>query len=127
MNDREFLNAFEGATLPELHHRDHVRAAWCYLRELSLLEALERFSASLKRFAAAKAAPELYHETITWAFVFLINERLVAHETWDAFAGRNADLFAWRPSILDRLYRPDTIRSDRARRSFVLPDAGTPL
>jgi hypothetical protein len=123
VSDRAFLASFEAASLEEFHHRDHVRAAWCYLGELPLLEALERFTTSLKRFASAKGQPQLYHETITWAYVFLIHERMQDGESWDAFADRNADLFSWRPSILDRLYRPETIQSERARRSFVLPDA----
>ena len=41
---------------------------------------------------------------------------------WETFATENADLFTWKPSILDTLYRPETISSDRARRIFVLPD-----
>ena len=32
------------------------------------------------------------------------------------------DLLAWKPSALDRLYTPETLASDRARRVFVMPD-----
>jgi hypothetical protein len=42
-------------------------------------------------------------------------------ESFEAFAARNPDLFAWKPSILDRYYDPETLRSDRARRVFVMP------
>jgi hypothetical protein len=125
VNDREFIEAFESATLDEFHHADHVRAAWCYLRSSPLLVALGRFTTSLKRFATAQGKPQLYHETITWAYLFLIHERLRDGEEWDGFAARNGDLFEWRPSILDRYYRPDTLSSDRARRAFVPPDAGS--
>lgn len=34
----------------------------------------------------------------------------------------HADLLAWQPSILDRYYRAETLDSDRARRTFVMPD-----
>ena len=34
----------------------------------------------------------------------------------------NRDLLTWKPSILERYYTSDTLFSDRARRSFVLPD-----
>ena len=68
----------------------------------------------------------LYHETITWAYVALIHERVerrpAAH--WEEFCRLNPDLLSWRPSILDRYYRPETLASDLARRVFVLPDAG---
>ena len=36
MTESEFVAAFEDASLPEtaFRHRDHVRLAWIYLREL---------------------------------------------------------------------------------------------
>lgn len=123
MNDTDFIAAFENTTLAEFHHRDHVRAAWCYLHSATVLGALERFTLSLKRFAAAQGKPQLYHETITWAYLFLIHERMRDGETWESFADRNPDLLVWRPSILDRYYLPETIASDMARTRFVLPDA----
>lgn len=123
MTDAEFIAQFEACTLAEFHHRDHVRAAWCYLRDAPLLVALDRFSTSLKRFARSQGKPALYHETITWAFMFLVSTRMRADETWDDFVSRHPDLLRWRPSILDRYYRPDTIASDRARHTFLFPDA----
>lgn len=126
MNDREFLAAFEDASLPEdrFHHADHVRAAWLLLQEASPTEALDRFSAALKRFAAAKGRIGLYHETITWAYLLLINERLERGgrpSGWDEFAESNQDVLTWRPGVLDRYYAPETLESDFARRVFVLP------
>jgi hypothetical protein len=127
MNDRDFLAAFEAGTLPveSFHHRDHVRAAWLLLREESPAAALDRFSAALKRFAAARGKTRLYHETITWAYVLLINERVQRGGRsldWEGFASANPDLLTWRPSVLDRYYTPETLGSDLARRAFVLPD-----
>ena len=74
--DAALLAGFETATLAEFHHRDHVHVAWLYLRREPLLRAVERFSADLRRFAEAKGRPDLYHETVTWAFLFLIYERM---------------------------------------------------
>lgn len=127
MNDRDFLAAFEDSTLPEecFHHRDHVRAAWLLLREFSPSAALERFSTALKRFAAAKGKTGLYHETITWAYLLLINERMERGGRggdWDEFASANSDLLVWHPSVLDGYYTPETLGSDLARRVFLLPD-----
>lgn len=135
MNDREFLAAFEGGTLPEeaFHHRDHIRLAWLMLQEAPLAAALPRFTAGLQRFAARHGKAGLYHETITWAYFFLIHERMrrgapgarqpaAAAATWEEFAAANPDLLTWRPSILGAYYREETLRSDLARASFVLPD-----
>jgi len=127
VTDRELIARFEDASLPNdaFRHRDHVRVAWIYLGLSPALQALERFTGSLRRFATAHGATGLYHETITWAFVFLIAERRAQApegESWEEFAGRNPDLLTWKPSILERYYRPETLRSDLARRVFVMPD-----
>ena len=123
MSDDALLAGFADGTLEPFHHADHVRVAWLYLRREPLLAAAERFSADLKRFAAAKGSPGLYHETITLAFLFLIRERMADEpEPFDDFAARNPELLRWEPSPLARYYRDDTLASERARRCFVLPD-----
>lgn len=123
-NDADFIQRFEGCTLApgDFHHRDHVRLAWLYLRHYTPLEALTRFADGLQRFATANGHAGLYHETITWAYLFLIRERMADEETWEDFAAANPDLLAWNPSILDHYYEKETLFSDRARRIFVLPD-----
>jgi hypothetical protein len=128
METDDLIRLFEAGTMPEggFHHAQHVQVAWSYLRRLPLAEALARFSEGLKQFAAAQGATGLYHETITVAFVLLINDRLADNgdrgEDWDVFASRHPDLFAWKPSILERYYTPELLWSDRARRTFVMPD-----
>ena len=126
MNDREFVDTFESCALPSeaFRHADHVRLAWLYLRQLPLLAAIERFTTGLKRFAEHHGVPMLYHETITWAYLLVIHERMQrgVSADWDSFRTANPDLFAWKPSLLDRYYRPETLLSDLARRAFVMPD-----
>jgi hypothetical protein len=124
--DDEFVRQFESCTFPaqEFHHRDHVRLAWLYLREHEPLAALSRFSDSLKRFAASHGKPGLYHETITWAFLLLIRERMQRKPSADfeTFARENGELLQWQPSILERYYQAETLRSDLARHVFLMPD-----
>ena len=128
MNDVEFIARFEDGTLPgeNFHHRDHVRMAWLYLSRYPLLEAIVKFSDALQRFAAAHGKPNLYHQTITWSYLFLINERrerLGADQSWQEFAAANSDLFEWNDvGILSKYYRPETLQSEFARKVFVLPD-----
>jgi hypothetical protein len=129
MNDRDFVEAFEACAIEknDFHHADHVRLAWIYLRERPLLDAIRHFTTSLQRFAAHHGVPGLYHETITWAYLLLIHERVQREREprdWPTFRATNGDLFARKPSILERYYDPETLRSDTARRTFVLPDAG---
>jgi len=127
MEDGLFLAAFESGSLPEecFRHRDHVRAAWLLLQDTPPAAALARFTEALKRFAASLGKSRLYHETITWAYVLLINERMERSGrggSWEEFAEANADLLTWRPSVLRTYYRDDTLQSDLARAVFVLPD-----
>ena len=125
--DDELLRRFEDDTLPAeaFHHRDHVRLAWLYLLQEPVLTALECFAEGLKRFAARQGKPGLYHETITWAYLLLIRERMARSSpglTWNEFADRNPDLLTWKPSVLEGYYREETLSSDLARRVFVMPD-----
>ena len=128
MNDLEFMARFEDGTLPSenFRHRDHVRMAWLYLTRYPLLEALANFSCALRRFATAHGKPNLYHQTITWSYLFLINERrerLGGSPDWQEFAAANTDLFQWNDGgVLAQYYRPETLQSEFARKVFVLPD-----
>src|ERR1051326_4671730 len=120
------IEAFESNRIEnhEFHHRDHVRMAWTYLREYGFPAGAGRFVDALQRFAAANAKPQLYHATITWAYLVTIFDRMERNGAgdWDAFATANPDLLTWKPSIIDALYQPQTIASDHAKRVFVLPD-----
>jgi hypothetical protein len=125
--NRALVNDFEQGRAPgDFHHADHVRVAFAYISVFPILEAIARFSADLKRFALSKGKPHLYHETITWAYLLLIRQR-VAHvdtpPTWEEFVERNPDLLVWKGGAIERYYLPETLKSDFARRTFVLPDA----
>jgi hypothetical protein len=125
ITDEQLLEQFESASMPEdcFHHPEHVRTAFLYLCRFPMLEALQRFSAALRRFAVAKGKPDRYHETITWAYMFLVKQRMeTSGQIWEEFASANADLFDWRNSLLKKYYREDTLSSEKARRQFVLPD-----
>ena len=127
VGDEALLRAFEDGSLAPsaFRHRHHVRMAWILLERRPVLDVLACFRAGLRRLAAAAGNPGLYHETITWAYVLLVNERRAAPgaEGWPAFAARNPDLLLWKPSLLEaRYYREETLWSERARETFVLPD-----
>jgi hypothetical protein len=124
--EKEFLSQFENGTLPaeKFHHADHVRAAWIYVRNYSAMEGLQRFCTHLKQFASRHGKPGLYHETITWAYFLLIQERAKKedHDCWEKFVENNADLFDWKNSILKQYYTQETLESGLARSIFVFPD-----
>src|SRR6266481_1951846 len=124
MTDQELLEQFERGTLPgeHFHHREHVRVAFLYLSRYPVLEALQAFSRALQRFAALHGKPQLYHETITWAYIFLVRERVARageKQTWDEFARNNADLLVWQNGLLKQYYREETLASDLAKAVFI--------
>jgi hypothetical protein len=129
-NEEIIINEFEQGRAPggSFHHADHIRVAFAYLSQYSVLEALQKFSDALQRFAAAQGKPGLYHATITWAYLFLIRERIMRADhavTWEEFAVTNPDLLSWergKGGILTRYYRPETLSSNAARSAFLLPD-----
>ena len=130
MTDQELIEQFEDGTLPNegFHHREHVRIAFLYLTKYPILEALQIFSRTLRRFAEARGKPQLYHQTITWAYIFLIQERMARagrEQNWEEFARDNPDLLVWKDGILTRFYRSETLASDLARTVFLLPDLRT--
>ena len=120
------LEEFVDATLPsdQFHHQQHVEVAWLFVRKFGMPAALGEFTSAIKRFADAKGATGLYHETITWAFLLLIAERQAKCDAaaWEDFAAANPDLLVWKPSILERYYSSETLQSDLARNVFVFPD-----
>jgi hypothetical protein len=126
LTDDELLARFCDTTLPSdaFHHAEHMRAAWLFVRRYGMPDALREFPAALRRFADAKGATTLYHATITWAYLLLIQERQERRpaDNWPTFAAANADLMSWKPSVLDTLYAPGTLATELARRTFVMPD-----
>jgi hypothetical protein len=130
LNNSEIIEQFEQSRAPDgsFHHADHIRVAFAYLSRYPALEALQKFSSALQRFAAAQGKPGLYHETITWAYLFLIRERMLhaGHpQSWEEFASANPDLLTWERGtrgILARYYQPETLNSEVARAAFLLPD-----
>jgi hypothetical protein len=119
----EELGAFErGVVDPaQFPHAEHLRFGYEMLDRYSFGEAVSRFSDGLKLLAAKAGKPDVYHETITVAFLALINERRVRDETqaWAEFKRDNADLFDKR--CLEKWYGAEQLGSELARRAFCLP------
>jgi len=127
MTDHELLTGFEDCTLANeaFHHEEHLRVAFMYLSRYPVLQALERFSSALRRFAEAHGKTMLYNETVTWAYILLIRERMArmgGPPNWPGFRAENPDLFDRTRDILKKYYQPETLQSELAKRTFLLPD-----
>lgn len=91
------------------------------LGRYSFGEAVTRFSQGLKLLATKAGKPQIYHETITVAFLAVINERRArgANESWREFQAGNPDLFDKR--CLEKWYGAEQLASELARKTFCLP------
>jgi hypothetical protein len=126
LSEEELIRQFEACTLPPsaFPHREHVRLAWAYLRRESLASAIAKFCGGLKAFAASIDKAGLYHETVSWAFMLIIQDRIARNgsDSWEEFAAANEDLLQSGRQLLERYYLPVTLDSPLARASFIWPD-----
>ena len=123
--DESFLQALETCVLPEaaFGHAAHVRAAYLYLQAGDFASALPRLQRTIRTYASSLGQPNRYHETITVAFLALIQQHLAERGDeggWTGFARGNPELFD--RDLLLRFYSRSQLESELARRLFLLPD-----
>jgi hypothetical protein len=121
MTDADLLSAFDRGVLPEpFGHREHVRAGFALLaRERDLAAAAVAFRRVVRAVGGAK-----YHETITWAYLAMIGERMAGHDYPSSldFVEAHPDLLDFRDGALARHSDvAELLASPHARTSFVLP------
>jgi hypothetical protein len=124
MKDADFLRALKSCELPEQEfgHAGHVRAAYLCLRAADFAGALQRVSRAIRAYATYQGKPERYHETMTVAYVALIQQHMVERGDggdWATFARDNADFLD--KGLLEQFYTAELLKSDTARKIFVLP------
>lgn len=124
MTDPEFLRALENCDLPEQQfgHAGHVRAAYLYLQQGDFATALLRLRRSIRDYAASLGRPGRYHETMTVAYLALIQQHIGERGDgggWPGFAQANPELFE--RELLLRFYPRAQLESDLARKLFLLP------
>jgi hypothetical protein len=128
-SEDELLRAFEALTLePALFtHRRHLAFAWHYLQRHGFPQGAARFVEVLKAYVEHVGAAGKYHETITWAYLVLLNEELVLRanrdEPFESLVQRRPDLLDHRSGPLARIYSKEQLDQPDARRVFLLPRA----
>lgn len=121
------LAAFEACTLPpsQFSHRLHLELGWAYLQRHGFPHGVIRFCERLRAYVEAVGAAAKYHETITWAYMILMNEertlRSAPGESFDAMVQRRPDFLDHRQGTLSQCYTPEQLESAEARRVLMLP------
>jgi hypothetical protein len=125
--DVDIVSAFENGTLDpaRFNHRLHLSLAWTYLQRDGFPEGALHFRRHLKAYVAAVGAQDKYHETITWAYLTLLNEemslRSAPGESFDSMIARRPDLLDHRNGAIARSYSKAQLDVPDARRVFLLP------
>lgn len=124
MQDEEFLAQFENCTLPKaaFRHRSHLRLAWIYLSQLPLDEAKHKLAQSIVRYATSLGAIQIYNETLTYLWVYLVYEAMNKNNaaTFDAFIKKNAYLLD--KDLPLHYYSASRLESEQARKQWLGPD-----
>jgi hypothetical protein len=124
-SDEAFLQALETCALPEsdFGHTAHVRAGYLYIRGADFASALSRLQRTIRAYASSLGWPDRYHETITVAYLALIQQHIAERGDggdWKGFERDNPELFE--RDLLLRFYSRSRLESGLARRLFLLPD-----
>ena len=125
VSDEKFLQELEACLLPErdFGHPAHVRAAYLYLRAGDFARALPRLQHTIRAFASSLGKPDRYHETMTVAYLSLIQQHIAERGDggcWEEFERNNPELFE--RDLLLHFYSRSQLESGLARRLFLLPD-----
>ena len=122
LTDEQFLAVFEDGTLEPFHHRDHLRMTWLYLRAHGQEDAERRVADGIQRFAAAHGQAQMYHVTLTRAWLALMEAALrrTPAGTFEEFAATHADLLD--KDRIYRHYRKETLAGAEARARWVPPE-----
>lgn len=127
LEEDELLQAFEDGSLdPALFtHRRHLAVAWACLRRDGFPAGALRFRERLLAYVQRVGAAGKYHETITWAYLVLLNEemtlRSASSESFDEMVSRRPDLLDHRNGALARCYTREELDHPGASRVFMLP------
>ncbi len=124
LEDQVFVTEVEKCLFPadRFRHADHIRLAWIYLRQEEYGVAQERMRCSIQRLAHHAGARDKYHETLTIAWMRLVNAAIGLSsriERFADFAGAHAWLLD-KEAVFD-FYSRARVMSDAARKAWVEP------
>ena len=126
IDDIQFRDDFESGrvTTADFHHREHLRLAFVYLCESSLLEAHERMRSAIKSFLATNGVPaQKYHETLTKSWTKAVKHFCISAGNISSFEQLlKADDRLLNVEIMLTHYSRDRLFSELARKQFVEPD-----
>jgi hypothetical protein len=123
-----FIRSFEDCSLPrsEWTHQSHLIVALWYLTRQQETRATQHIRDGIQRYNLSQGNPTGYHETITLAWVAVIQRFLAARDRTQPvshLAGELLTLCGTKDYLL-RYYTEPVLMSDEARHQWIPPDKG---
>jgi hypothetical protein len=124
------IRLFEECTLPKAQwtHIAHLTVAHHYLWHYSLEEATQRIRNGIQRYNSSQGNPTAYHETITLAWIAILNRELhqrrgipLAHRGEGESVRELAYVYSDQDLLL-KYYTRERLMSEDARARWIPPD-----
>lgn len=103
-------------------HASHIRAAYEMLEKYPFMEATAKYATNIEAMAIKAGASQKFNVTLTIAFMSIIAGRMDSggYDSFEDFIAGNSDLMS--RDLLAQWYSVDRLKSDRARKIFLMPD-----
>jgi hypothetical protein len=131
MTDAEieaFIRSFENCSLPraEWTHQRHLIVALWYLTRRQEAQATQLIREGIQRYNLSQGNPTGYHETITLAWVAVVQRFLAARDRTQPVSDLAEELLTscGTKDYLLRYYTEHILMSDKARHHWIPPDRG---
>lgn len=125
-SDKELLSKLKDGSLPPLDftHEAHVRLVWILRRKKFDKLAYYDVSKVIKDYANAIGEGQIFHETLTYASVMIILDRIKKTPANDffEFIEDNLDLMLDFKNLVGKHYSEELLNSPAAKKEIVAPD-----
>lgn len=113
----------------EFNHLAHLKVAWDYIHEYSMVEAREKFHQDIIKLTKVLGAEEKYHRTLTDFFLdylyqvkWYLNHNGTSSESWALVEQECSLLIKNAKKLISYYYSDELINSDLARAQYVDAD-----
>lgn len=113
----------------EFNHLAHLKVAWDYIHEYSMVEAREKFHQDIIKLTKVLGAEEKYHRTLTDFFLdylyqvkWYLNHNGTSSESWALVEQKCSLLIKNAKKLINYYYSDELINSDLARTQYVDAD-----
>ncbi len=126
LSDDEFEAAFRDKTLRPgwFTHEAHLRLAFIHITKYGLAQAIENMRSQIKSFAENLGIYDKYHDTVTIAAVYMVNDFMkeADNTSFDTFLNSGGDALKDFKGLLEKHYSYNVFKDQKAREHFVEPD-----